>query len=357
MLIKDKEDYLALLRRLVAVDSSTPVRANTLVDCCRDWLAAAGVSSRLIDHNGCRSLLAEVGSGGKTIILNGHLDVVAGRAEQFVPRERDGRLYGRGAADMKGGVAALLAVMARLRRQPVPARVKLQLVADEETGGANGTGYLVETGETGDFVICAEPTNLAIAVQAKGILQVDLTAVGRAAHGSRPWEGENAIIKAYRLLAQINSLPFLREQSPFYDGPSLNVARIAGGEVYNKVPDRCQVSLDIRYLPEQDAAEIRRQIEAVAGSVHVHAVGEPVCTSPADPYVRRLAAAAEAVTGRAPSFVGQHGSADTRYFARLGIPAVEFGPAGGNWHGDEEYVTVVSLEQYIEILWEFLTAP
>lgn len=343
-----------LLKDLIRIPSVERESANQAIAFCRNWLTEQGLTVREYRHEGYDSLVAEIGQGGKTLVLNGHVDVVSGKEGQFTPYEADGRLYGRGAADMKAGVAAMMTVIAELQQEVLPCKVQLQLVSDEEIGGLRGTRHLVAEGCRGDFVICGEPTQLGLGIQAKGILQLDIPVAGRAAHGSRPWEGDNAIEKAFGWFQQIRALPFSQEAATLYAGPSINLAKIQAGDVYNKVPDYCLMSLDIRFLPQQQAAEIIRQIEAITGPVMVHAIGEPVRTPEDSPYVRRLAAVASQVLARQARIFGQHGSADTRFFAPHGIPAIEFGPCGANWHGDDEYVELKSVAQYQTMLRDFI---
>ena len=344
---------MELLKELITVQSIDREGANSLIDYCENWLKRQGVDCQIVHNAGFKSLIAEIGTGEKTLILNGHVDVVSGIVDQFTPYEADGKLYGRGAADMKAGVAAIMTVMVNLKNTPLTHKVQLQLVTDEETGGLNCSRYLVEQGYIGDFVICAEPTQMGLGIQAKGILQMDITVAGRSAHGSRPWEGDNAILRAYDIFNSISKLPFAYEKSSLYDCPSINLAKLQGGDVYNKVPSSCVMSLDIRFLPNQDENEIIRQIESVAGAVMIHAIGTPVKTEVDNDYVLQLARIAEGYMGAPAKVFGQHGSADTRFFAKCNIPAIEFGPSGGNWHGDGEYVEIASIECYIRIVEEF----
>lgn len=344
-----------LLKELILIDSSTMEGANQAVEFCRQWLIEQDLKPSLIENNGYKMLVCEIGEGDKTIVFNGHVDVVSGKKAQFVPIERDGKVYARGAADMKAGVAAMMVAMKELRNQKPGVKIQLQIVSDEEIGGMNCTGYLVENGYRGDFVIASEPTQLGIALQAKGVLRLEVEVTGKSAHGSRPWEGENAIVKAYQVYEKLLELPFTKESSEFYQSPSINLAIISGGEVFNKVPDRCLMSLDIRYLPGQDPNTIIQQIESITdGKVTVGLKGIPVATKKDDPFITQLKPVLEKhIAGEAVIF-GQHGAADTQYFAAHGIPAIEFGPSGANWHGDEEYVVLESLEKYKEILIDYV---
>lgn len=344
-----------LLKELLLIDSSSKEGANQAVKYCKQWLAEHELHSDIIEHNGYKMLVCEIGKGDKTIVLNGHVDVVSARKEQFIPVETEHRVYARGSADMKAGVAALLTAMKELKNKKLNVKVQLQIVSDEEIGGFNCSGYLVEQGYVGDFVICSEPTQLGIALQAKGVLRLEVEVSGKSAHGSRPWEGENAIVKAHEVYENILKLPFTKESSDFYPSPSINLAIISGGEVFNKVPDRCVMSFDIRYLPGQKPEEIVDQIKKVSGgAVRVGMNGIPVATERNNPFITTLELFVEKhINGKAVLF-GQHGSADTQFFSAKGIPAIEFGPSGANWHGDDEFVETESIYTYTSILIDYI---
>ncbi|PLR96063.1 M20 family metallopeptidase [Bacillus sp. T33-2] len=348
------EGLKELLKELILIDSSTVEGANQAVEFCCHWLRERKLEVTIMENNGFKMLICEIGQGDKTIIFNGHVDVVSGKREQFIPVERDGRMYGRGTADMKAGVAAMMCAMAEIRTARLGVKIQLQIVSDEEIGGLNCTGYLVDNGYTGDFVICSEPTQLGIALQAKGTLKLDIELKGKPAHGSRPWEGENAIVKAFEVYNKMIELPFTKQSSEFYPFPSINLAKIKGGEIYNKVPDECVLSFDIRYLPGQKVEDVIRQIESVTdGKVKVIMSGAPVQTSKDDPFIQMLKPVVEKQTGSDAVFFGQHGSADTLFFSAHGIPAIEFGPKGGNWHGDDEYIDLASVLVYKQMLIDF----
>lgn len=344
-----------LLNQLVAIDSSTSDGVNQAIEVAAGYLMEAGISGEIVENGGLKSFVASFGDEGRTIVFNGHLDVVSGTPAQFQPIESDGRLYGRGTADMKAGCVAMIEAAIALKERKPPNRIMVQLVPDEETGGSRGTGYLVEQGFLGDFVICTEPTNLAISVQSKGILILDIELSGVSAHGSRPWEGENAILKGLETFRRIEALPILNEGSEFYEGSTANLAKISGGDIYNRVPDRCTLGIDIRYIPNLDPNAILDAVMAVTdGTVSVRAKEHGVHVKSDEPGVQALQrSVAATLGGDVPSLAVQHGGADTRYFAAKGIPAVEFGPSGAAWHGDDEYVDLKSVEDLREILIDF----
>jgi succinyl-diaminopimelate desuccinylase len=208
-----------------------------------------------------------------------------------------------------------------------------------------------------DFAITGEPTDLHIGIQAKGVLAMRITVHGRAAHSSTPWLGDNAVLKAIDVFRAIETLPFSRESSELFDRPSINLGRIEGGDAMNKVPDRCEMGVDVRYLPGQDPGEILAQIRAIPGIDVTRTFLHPaVGVSRADPYVRALSeAVARSISGEVMS-VGRDGASDAASFIEAGIPAVEFGPSGGGHHGPDEWVSLRSLAQYRRALGEFVRA-
>ena len=144
-------------------------------------------------------------------------------------------------------------------------RVHFVCVSDEESDEIEerGSDYVVEQGYTGDFAITGEPTDLHIGVEAKGVLAMRLEITGVSAHGSTPWLGDNAVLKAVDVFRSIESMAFSRESSDLFDRPSLNLGRILGGDAVNKVPDSCCIDVDIRFLPGQDPAAIEAEIETL----------------------------------------------------------------------------------------------
>ncbi len=343
---------LKLLKQLVKIDSSSREGANQAVELAAAYLKAHGVEGEILTCEGWKSYVAELGQGGKTLIWNGHLDVVSGRADQFDPIEQEGRLIGRGTADMKGGCVAMMEAFIALKDQPLSTKVMLQLVPDEEIGGIHGTKHLVDQGYLGDFVICTEPTQMKVSLQAKGILRVLVHSYGKAAHGSRPWEGENAIVKAMENVERIKVLPILNEGSSFYEKSSVNLAFIRGGDIYNRVPDACTLGLDIRYVPHLNAEEIVAAIEeSVDGKIEIEAMEPGVCVEEEAKEIQQLKDSMSVVSpDLSLETTAQHGASDGRFFSGRGIPAIEFGPTGDAWHGDNEYVELKSLEQLRDIL-------
>src|ERR687890_813876 len=352
-------DERALAERLITYDTSTLEGMQSAAGFVKGWLEARDVEVTGSMHNGRPVLAATVGAArAPTIVLHGHLDVVPARPEQFSPRLEGDRLFGRGAYDMKGGLASMMLAIHDLAAQS-KVRVHFVCVADEESEEieARGSDYLVHQGYVGDFAITGEPTDMHIGIQAKGVLAMRIEVTGTAAHGSTPWVGDNAVLKAVDVFRQIEVLPFARESSELFDRPSINLGRIVGGDALNKVPDLCVIDVDVRYLPGQDPREIQAQVEAMP-DVHVGRVfhRQPAIVPRDDPYVQALGAAiaqvAEPTSERLG--VGRDGASDAISFLEAGVPAGECGPSGDGHHGPEEWVSIRSLGQYRAALVEFV---
>jgi succinyl-diaminopimelate desuccinylase len=352
-------DERALAERLITYDTSTLEGMQSAAGFVKGWLEARDVEVTGTMHNGRPVLAATVGpANAPTIVLHGHLDVVPARPEQFSPRLDGDRLFGRGAYDMKGGLAAMMLAVHDLAKQE-GVRVHFVCVADEESEELEqrGSDYLVEQGYLGDFAITGEPTDMHIGIQAKGVLAMRIEVTGKAAHGSTPWIGDNAVLKAIDVFRQIEILPFARESSDLFDRPSINLGRIVGGDALNKVPDLCAIDVDVRYLPGQDADDIRAAVDELPDARVVKVFHRrPAIVDRDNPFVQALG---EAIARVAPPdgeqlSVGRDGASDAISFLEAGVPAVECGPIGAGHHGPEEWVSVRSLGEYRMALVEFV---
>jgi len=350
-------DECALAERLMSYDTSRPEQIRAAASFVVGWLESREIAVSAHEHNDLPVLVADVGpTTAPCVVLHGHIDVVPAFEAQFVPRRVGDRLVGRGAYDMKGALACMLCAVKDIADQR-QVHVKLICVPDEESEDVEdrSTDRLVADGLRADFAITGEPTDLHIGVQAKGVLALRVEVSGTAAHGSTPWLGDNAILKAHDTFRRIETLPFSRESSDLFDRPSINLARIDGGDAFNKVPDRCRMDVDIRFLPNQDPETIIAQVRAL-GDVRVLRVftRAPAIVSRQNPYVLALRdGVGRSVEGEALS-VGRDGASDAVSFLEAGIPAVEFGPTGGGHHGPEEWVSIASLAAYRRALGDFV---
>jgi succinyl-diaminopimelate desuccinylase len=351
-------DERVLCERLITYDTSTADGIRSAAGFVKGWLEARDIAVDTAMNNGLPVLAATVGAEkGPTVVLHGHLDVVPAEREQFEPRVDGDRLYGRGSYDMKGGLASMMCATRDLASQD-KVKVHFVMCCDEESeeDENRGSDYIAkEMGYLGDFAITGEPTDMLIGVQAKGVLLLRIDVRGRAAHGSTPWLGDNAVLKAMDVFRAIQSLPFARESSEMFDRASINLGRVHGGDVPNKVPDHCVIDVDIRVLPGQSAQEILDEVRAVPDiKVDIIFHRDPVVVPRTNPFVVLLA---EAVSGGSPAeriSVGRDGASDITAWLEAGVPGVEFGPVGEGHHGPEEWVSVSSLVRYRQALVDFV---
>lgn len=379
----DVDEVVNLTSALVAVDTRNPpgnerpieeVVRGALERWRPKWTEIEPAPGRM-------SLVAALphpaGAGDRpTLLINGHLDVVPVTAEAwtrdpFDPHVEEGRLYGRGSADMKGGIAAAICALAVLERAGrVPAcEVVFHLVADEERGGRFGTGALLERGLIeGDACLVPEPTDLELCVAERGLLQGRLTVHGRPGHGSRPREAVSAIEHAAQLVLALHAADFGDPDHPLLGRPSANVGTINGGNALNVVAESCVIGLDRRLLPGATAASaeagVRARIDAagVEGlryELEVDTFGEASEMPADDPWVKQVGAAVARATGRSPGIIGMSFTTDARFVRNQArIPTVVCGPgAVEQAHGNDEWVAVDRLVDataaYAELLAEF----
>jgi succinyl-diaminopimelate desuccinylase len=321
-----------------------------------------GFAVRHFTSNGKPSALVHVpgGDGPFRVVLNAHLDVVPGDPAQFTARRDGDRLYGRGAQDMKAAALVMAGVFGEVAAGlPVP--IALQLVTDEEVGGADGTAYQIAAGVRAGFVIIGEHSGLRIVHESKGICQVRLTARGAAAHAAYPWLGDNAVL---RLTAGLDRLLRRHPVPPAEEWvTTVNVARIdTPNTAVNQVPAEATAWVDIRYPPSDGAfagrtpAEVEAHLSAVTGlDAHLDELGPPHRAEPDSTEVSLLRQAVEA-TGHAATLLRKHGAADSRHYHEAGVDAVILGPSGDGQHGPTEYVDLTTLRPYHDALSGFLHA-
>ncbi len=296
------------------------------------------------------------------ILLNGHIDVVAAEDEKFIPFEKNGKLYARGAADMKSQVVAMMIALKELANNKTKKSIALILNSDEEIGGESGVKYLVnEVGYKAKIVIAPDGgNNFELDIKEKGCLWFKIIALGKAAHGSRPWLGENAIqklIKFYRKLEV--SFPQLKKTNLLYqDGISVNLGKIQGGTDVNIVSDKAEMQLDIRYSERKDRetiiGEIKKLTEEFNLFFEIIDDAEVFEVNPDDRYVKCFKVIAEKIIGRKTKIIKSTGSGDNRFFSAKGMPVIIMGPNFGGEHGVDEWVEIKSLEKFYQILKEFV---
>ena len=361
------DPVLTLLRDLVAIDSVNPALAPggggeaAVAEHAAGVMRRAGLDVAVTDAAPGRPNVVGVLEGrapGRALMWCGHLDTVGveGMREPFTPVVREGRLYGRGAQDMKSGVAAMIDAAARLAGGGgLPAgRLVVAAVADEEHASL-GADALVRD-HAADGAVVTEPTDLRMATCHKGFEWVEVETRGRAAHGSRPADGRDAILRMGRVLARLEAVGARLAAGPVHPrlGPaSLHASTVAGGRELSVYPDRCRLSFERRTLvgepPDVGLAEAQAILDALAREDgEFEGSARPLFTRPAHelpvehPLCRTLARVL-ARRGEAADPVGMSFWTDAAVLTAAGTPAVLFGPRGAGLHGREEYVEIDSV--------------
>lgn len=357
-------DAVALTQRLVQFDTRNPPGGEAA---CAEFLAAllqdAGFRVELHGFGPGRvNLVARHGGDGPSAVFTGHLDTVPlGRAEwSFDPfgGEIDGgRLYGRGATDMKAGVAAMVvAAVAAASEQPDGPPVALVLTGGEETG-SDGARALVESKVLGEarMLVVGEPTDNRLLAGHKGALWLRACAHGTAAHGSTPHLGDNAIYKSARAALRLEQFEFNIARHPVMGMPTLNVGTMAAGENVNSVPDRAEITIDIRTIPGMRHDAVLDQIGFTLGpesDLEVMVDLPPVWSDPRLPGMQRLGEVYRAVTAREPELSSASYFTDASLLTPAfgGPPTVICGPGDPAMaHKTDEYCDVAAITAAVSI--------
>jgi succinyl-diaminopimelate desuccinylase len=371
-----RDEMIDFTSELVAVASENPP-GSEYPECVRvieSRLRALGLPSDRVpyrpqrntrDESGASVVMSSVGSGKRTLYFSGHYDVVPVTTPgQCTPVRRGKTLFGRGTADMKGGLASMLyaAVALQRVRAPLDGRVGLVFVPDEETGGRRGSGFLAAAkrlGSNGIGMLTPEPTSGVVWNANRGALSVRVTVHGREAHVGLLHRGRNAFEDALRVVAGLQRLArrVQRRRTRFRVTPDaarrslmLIGGRVEAGSNFNVVPGRCVFTVDRRINPEEDF-ETERQVlfdvfaaarrAGVSLDVEVFQEGRPAGTSEATPLGRALRTHVRAVTGRAPTFEMCPGLLEIRFYAEHGMPAYAYGPGLLSVsHGPKEFVHI-----------------
>lgn len=366
----DTQEIINQTTQLVAIPSSldNPQALRQAVDFVADFVTAhADVTIERLEQNGITSFLAYKGAERPAkfdILLNGHVDVVPGSPEQFVPYMEDGKLYGRGTLDMKGTVMALAGVFCELVNK-VPYSLGLEIVSDEENDGYDGVQYHISRDVRADFAIMGEYSNHRDAIynSARGLYWVEVAFRGKAAHGGYPWRGDNAIVKASEFANTIlQKYPIPAEETWTTTATIASIS--TPNDTYNKVPDYAVVKVDFRFTPDDPAFKSEDTLRAFITSINPEAEvigiassGASVYVDEKNPYIRGLSNAMASTTDIRPRYMARFASSDARHFAKYGMSCIEFGLYGQNSHSENEYVELDSFDEYLTTMRTFLKNP
>ena len=380
------DDVIDLARQLISIDSVNPALVpggageHELARFVERWAAENGLASRLIPSPDGRPNLVigdakrdadDTGSAdARTLMLYGHLDTVGpgSMAAPFEPRIEGDRLFGRGAYDQKAGLAAALVGAREAIRAGVRGRVLVVAVADEETTSTGIQEVLRHV--RADGAVITEPTELAVGIAHRGFVWVEIEVRGKAAHGSRPHLGVDAIFRTGPVITALERYTegLAGRTHPLLGAGLLHASRIAGGTEMATLPDRCLLSVERRTLPGETPEGVLAEIEAIldacraadpalVASARVTLARDPFEIAADHPFVALVRGATARVTGAPPDLAGVSFWADSAYTAAAGIPSVLLGPPGEGAHADVEWVsvsgTVACARALVEIALDF----
>lgn len=369
-----EEELVEVCRQLVRINSvNPPGDEREIAVFVAEYLQKSGLEVEVVPHTPQRaSVLARIRGSGELpgLLFSAHLDTVPVGVEKwvhdpFAGELSDGKIWGRGAADMKGGLAAILLAAKALAQAQVQLRgeVILALTADEEVNGL-GAIALSERDDLRPLqaIFVAEPSANEIFIAEKGILWLEIVTRGKTAHGSMPELGRNAVMMMVKLLQELERMPVPYEPHPLLGGFSLSVNSVSGGVKANVVPDYCTAIVDMRTVPGQDHTDIFRQVEALIDDLARRDPGflaearvindwPAIVTAPDEPVVQRFNDALAAVTGHHSTLKGVRYYTDAAALVpALGSPMLICGPGeAGMAHQPEEYVAVDKLVEAARI--------
>jgi len=349
-----------ILKKLISFPTVTgdAFAMHQLLNYVASFVSHRGMHVEWFESNGFESIVATTKQGNKTpkVMLAAHADVVPAEDDQFELRQKDGTYYGRGVLDMKGALATYLQIIDDIKDTVSDYDIALVVTADEEVGGADGMGKLIQEGYLPEVCILPDGgENWQVQTIAKGIWSVDIIAEGTPAHSSRPWLGDNAITKLFAPLDELRAL-FPKEMT--LETNTLSITRLQAGEALTQIPESASMTLDIRTSNAAEHQRIYDALLSVCDKYHLnysfHTAGLP-CAFELDhpliaPFVRHI----ETTTGVKVVGSVTPATSDARYFAPYGIPCISFYPEGGDHHSPAEWVTVHALEQMRVIIADYL---
>jgi succinyl-diaminopimelate desuccinylase len=379
-----RDEIVALASRLISIPSASGEERAVMEEVIR-WCSVVDLPFAVVDSDPDRpNVVITLGdpAAGPSIVMNGHLDTVpvsdlpAWKTGPFDPTvSEDGKkLSGRGASDMKSSVAVMLHVMELLKDAPLRGCVQTHVVSDEETSGNFGTMFLIEEIAAGrlprpDYCLIGEKSDLKVRNAERGMLAVDVTCLGRAAHtAAARVTGVNAIAKAAKAILALEK--DIDRFHPAVGKPVISVNTIEAGVAHNVVPGECTFSIDRRLIPgetrESAVAEIVATLDDIANrdpafryELDVDPLKSHIpanITDNSSPIVQALRASITKVTGQEPEyFVAWAGATDGRFYRQAGIDTVGYGPGGENAHGANEAVQIDDLVTQARVYVETIT--
>ncbi len=368
-------EVIDLLSDLVRIDSVNPdlvpngAGEAEIAQYIAEWGTAAGLEviiQEVADGRPNVILIARGSGGGQSLMLNAHTDIVGitDMDTPFSPLIQNGQLYGRGAYDMKSGLTACMLAVKQASKMDLSGDVILSAVVDEEYASI-GTQAIIKEWErwSADAVIVTEPTELDISIAHKGFVWLEVDVIGKAAHGSRPHLGIDAIAKMGKILVKLDELDQSLRANPTHDllkSGSLHASTITGGEDISMYPAHCKLVIERRTIPGETPESVQNEIQEIldeiaktdpdfTASVKVTLSRSSFGVDVDEPIVQLLQETAQDHLKRDVPLIGTTFWMDAALFSEHGIPTVVLGPHGEGAHAKVEWVDLESIQQCVDI--------
>ncbi|MFH1712203.1 MAG: M20/M25/M40 family metallo-hydrolase [Patescibacteria group bacterium] len=356
-----KHEILALTQQLISFQS---VKENTqelrkIVDFAANYFKNTNLTIKKFCHHQKPALIITFKNTKKPqLFLNGHLDVVEAESELFKSKVRGDKLFGRGAADMKGSVAVMMVLLKNLARTGKKPNIGLMLTTDEEIGGFDGAGYLLDKkGYSCNVAFVPDGgKDFNLIIEEKGIIHFKLKTQGKSCHASRPWLGDSAIDKLVKALSILRK-SFINPKSLDDWKISFNIGTIEGGDAANKVADWACAYCDIRYPKRYNYQTIIDKIIKLTGiKPEIMIQGDVFSTSAKNNYLKLYQEIAEKILQKKLKYERHPAGSDARFFSARNIPVILTEPITHNAHAKNEWLSITSLEMMYSILQQYIEA-
>ena len=328
-----------------------------------------GLEIKQYEKNGHLSLVVsnvDLKTNKFDFILHGHIDIVpSDNIDDYNPKVIEEKIYGRGALDIKGGLACFIYLIKNyfFKKKSRP-KILLLITSDEEIGGRNGTEFLLKNnGFKGKIFITAEgERNYLLKIRQKGVIFLRLKSKGKAEHSAYTWKGINAIKILFNAFLDIEKLfpSNTKDKNNWYS--TINLGKVSGGTVPNAIPAQAEAEIDIRFCePWKSTLDVINVVKKVLlkhKNVKIEVIyqTEMMTTNINNKYIQNLnQTAKEFLNLEKDLYFNNHGTNDARFASEVGIPSVGFGPIGNNYHANNEYISIKSLDEYFKIIDSFLS--
>lgn len=369
----DKHQIKEILKTLISVNTvNPPGNEILLVNQAEKIFKKHKIKYKIFSKSKNRAnIVATVGKGKKELLFTAHSDTVPAqqnlwKTDPFKLSEKNGRFYGRGVDDDKGPMSSAIFSFLLLKKfeKDLNCKISLAITADEEHGAKNGMQYLLDNNLIKpNYAVVLDTGHAlkAISIGEKGILRLKITSLGKSAHASRPFEGINAIANASYLICELQNLKFKYANQKLFSKPTFNIGTIKGGSATNVVPDSCEFTVDVRYLPGQKSKEIIKSIKKLILKVQEKSKKSkfkitvlmddvPFLSSRENAFSEILLKSAKKITGKKIKFIALSGGTDTRRLAHAGIASIGFGAGNNQAHKNNESIEVTQLVSLSKII-------